>query len=44
MIGEYLECDELYRLLRTSKRLFNLWGEKKVKRIAIDSFDHFFTQ
>ena len=31
-------------MLRTSKKLFKLWAEKKVKRIAIDSFDRFFTQ
>ena len=44
MIAEYLECDEIYRISRGAKRFYALWSEQKFNRVAIESFDSFFTQ
>lgn len=45
LIAEYLECDEMYRLTRTSKTLYiKLWQDNKFSRTAIESFDSFYTQ
>ena len=43
-MAEYLECDEIYRISRASKRFYALWSEQKFNRVAIESFDSFFTQ
>lgn len=44
LIAEYLECDEIYRLTRTCRKLYSyLQTDKFFNKITIDSFDEFFT-
>lgn len=45
LIAEFLEGDEIYRLIRTCKKLFSYFlTDKYFNRVIVDNFDIYFTQ